>query len=71
MQSKIPNLDYFQQHNVWLCSVKSQVLGIFTTSMYDHAAFNTFKGLYVYKMSSIYTSLKYEYAALFSRVGCL
>jgi hypothetical protein len=55
MQSKIRNPDYFQHHNVWLYSVKSQVLGIFTTSMYDHAAFIIFKGLYVYKASGIYT----------------
>jgi len=63
MQSKIPNPDYFQQQNVLLRSVKSLVLGIFTTSMYDHAAFITFKGLYVYKAWSIYSSLKYEYPA--------
>jgi hypothetical protein len=63
MQSKIPNPDYFQQQNIWLCSVKSLVLGIFTTSMYDHAAFISFKGLYIYKTSRIRSSLKYEYEA--------
>jgi len=63
MQSKIPNPDYFQQQNVWLCSVKSLVLGIFTTSMNDHSAFIIFKWLYVYKAWSTYSSLKYEYVA--------